>query len=132
MLAPVEGYDEEVHNFHPNILPHKYFPPLSLPLQVLHTYHPLALRWWLVSTHYRQPINYTLRSLEEASDRLYYIFQSLVDVENALVEAGQLRFHGLAPALPKRGSRHMHLHNCTEAFQCTCRVAEYFVSSEQG
>ncbi|MEW5303005.1 MAG: hypothetical protein WDW36_005738 [Sanguina aurantia] len=56
--------------------------------EVLRTYHPLALRWWLVSTHYRAPVNYTLRSLEEASDRLYYIFQSLVDVEAALVDAG--------------------------------------------
>ncbi|MEW5312246.1 MAG: hypothetical protein WDW38_003893 [Sanguina aurantia] len=60
--------------------------------EVLHTYHPLALRWWLVSTHYRQPINYTLRSLEEASDRLYYIFQSLLEVESALVDAGASPF----------------------------------------
>ena len=30
-------------------------------------YHPRALRWFLVNTQYRQPINYTQRALEEAS-----------------------------------------------------------------
>jgi len=28
-------------------------------------YHPRALRWFLVNTQYRQPINYTQRALEE-------------------------------------------------------------------
>ena len=32
---------------------------------MLRQYHPLALRWFLVSTQYRQPINYTQRALAE-------------------------------------------------------------------
>ena len=32
---------------------------------VIQQYHPAALRWFLVGTQYRQPINYTQRALEE-------------------------------------------------------------------
>ena len=32
---------------------------------VVARYHPAALRWFLVNTQYRQPINYTQRALEE-------------------------------------------------------------------
>lgn len=35
--------------------------------EVLGQYHPAALRWFLVNTQYRQPINYTQRALEEVS-----------------------------------------------------------------
>lgn len=35
--------------------------------EVLKQYHPAALRWFLVNTQYRQPVNYTQRALEEAS-----------------------------------------------------------------
>lgn len=57
--------------------------------QVLRSYHPLALRWFLVSTHYRAPVNYSSRALDEASDRLFYVFQALLDVQAALTAAGQ-------------------------------------------
>ncbi|GBF96304.1 cysteinyl-tRNA synthetase [Raphidocelis subcapitata] len=55
---------------------------------VLGAYHPLALRWFLVATHYRAPVNYTRRALDEASDRVYYVYQALADAEAALAEAG--------------------------------------------
>jgi hypothetical protein len=38
-------------------------------------YHPLALRMFLLGTHYRSPINYTIEQLNVASDRLYYTYQ---------------------------------------------------------
>jgi cysteinyl-tRNA synthetase len=53
---------------------------------VLKQYHPAALRWFLVNTQYRQGVNYTQRGLEEASDRLYYLYQTLYDVEEVLKE----------------------------------------------
>ncbi|GAX78750.1 hypothetical protein CEUSTIGMA_g6187.t1 [Chlamydomonas eustigma] len=56
--------------------------------EVIAKYHPIALRWFLVSTHYRQQVNYTQRALEEASDRLYYVYQSLLDITKALNDAG--------------------------------------------
>ncbi|CAN6471556.1 unnamed protein product [Victoria cruziana] len=38
-------------------------------------YHPLALRLFLMDTHYRSPVNYSEAQLESASDRLFYIYQ---------------------------------------------------------
>jgi cysteinyl-tRNA synthetase len=48
----------------------------------------LALRWLLVSAHYRQPLHYTSRALDESADRLYYVYQALEDADAALSEAG--------------------------------------------
>ncbi|KAI3821709.1 hypothetical protein L1987_09281 [Smallanthus sonchifolius] len=47
--------------------------------QVIELYHPLALRLFLIGTHYRSPINYSDIHLESASDRAYYIYQTLQD-----------------------------------------------------
>ena len=49
-------------------------------------YHPMALRWFLIGTQYRQAINYTQRALEEASDRLFYLYQTLYDAHTVLRE----------------------------------------------
>ncbi|ONM11123.1 chloroplast protein synthesis1 [Zea mays] len=49
--------------------------------QVIEMYHPLALRMFLLGTHYRSPINYTIEQLNVASDRLYYTYQTLRDCE---------------------------------------------------
>jgi cysteinyl-tRNA synthetase len=38
---------------------------------VLARYHALALRWFLVATHYRAPVSYSLRGLDEARARLH-------------------------------------------------------------
>jgi len=37
----------------------------------------VGLRLWLVSTQYRQPVNYTQRALEEASERAFYVYQAV-------------------------------------------------------
>lgn len=55
---------------------------------VLKQYHPKALRWFLVGTHYRAPVNYTQKAVEEASDRVYYVYQTLADTAAALQTAG--------------------------------------------
>ncbi|KAF6149182.1 hypothetical protein GIB67_026038 [Kingdonia uniflora] len=47
-------------------------------------YHPLALRYFLMSTHYRSPVNYSISQLEIASDSVFYIYQTLSDCEEAL------------------------------------------------
>ncbi|XP_022845185.1 LOW QUALITY PROTEIN: cysteine--tRNA ligase, chloroplastic/mitochondrial-like [Olea europaea var. sylvestris] len=52
--------------------------------QVLEHYHPLALRLFLMGTHYRSPINYSEIQLESASERVFYIYQTLHDCENIL------------------------------------------------
>lgn len=52
--------------------------------QVIDLYHPLALRIFLMGSHYRSPINYSDIQLESASDRIFYIYQTLHDCENVL------------------------------------------------
>ncbi|XP_012082122.1 cysteine--tRNA ligase 2, cytoplasmic [Jatropha curcas] len=61
--------------------------------QVTDRYHPLALRHFLMSAHYRSPLNYTVLQLENASDALFYIYQTLHDCEEALslFEDGSLK-----------------------------------------
>ncbi|GMQ03024.1 hypothetical protein CsSME_00048995 [Camellia sinensis var. sinensis] len=49
--------------------------------QVVDLYHPLALRLFLIGTHYRSPINYSDVQLEKASDRVFYVYQTLHDCE---------------------------------------------------
>lgn len=55
---------------------------------VLERFHPMAMRWFLVSTHYRQPVNYSVQALEEASCRLFYVLSSLRECRAALDAAG--------------------------------------------
>ncbi|XP_024023242.1 cysteine--tRNA ligase 2, cytoplasmic [Morus notabilis] len=52
--------------------------------QITERYHPLALRHFLLSAHYRSPLNYTVSQLDSASDAFYYIYQTLQDCEDAL------------------------------------------------
>ncbi|CAK9327791.1 unnamed protein product [Citrullus colocynthis] len=52
--------------------------------QITERYHPLVLRHFLISAHYRSPLNYTVSQLDSASDTVYYIYQTLQDCEDAL------------------------------------------------
>ena len=56
---------------------------------VLALYHPMALRWFLISSQYRAPINYTQRVLDEASDRVYYVYQTLAEIQTLLESSGR-------------------------------------------
>ena len=68
--------------------------------EVLARYAPAALRLMLQGTHYRAAINYTQRALEEASDRAYYIYQTLADIDAAVASApaGDASAAAAAPA----------------------------------
>ncbi|XP_028757900.1 cysteine--tRNA ligase 2, cytoplasmic [Neltuma alba] len=52
--------------------------------QITERYHPIALRHFLISAHYKSPLNYTISQLESSSDTIYYIYQTLQDCEAAL------------------------------------------------
>lgn len=56
---------------------------------VLKVHHPLAMRLFLLQTHYRSPINYSNAVLEAAGARLYYIYTTLSDVDRTLEELGE-------------------------------------------
>ncbi|XP_061340997.1 cysteine--tRNA ligase, chloroplastic/mitochondrial isoform X1 [Gastrolobium bilobum] len=57
--------------------------------QVVDIYHPLALRYFLMGAHYRSPINYSHIQLESASDRIFYIYETLHECESFLNQHDQ-------------------------------------------
>ncbi|XP_047970173.1 cysteine--tRNA ligase, chloroplastic/mitochondrial isoform X1 [Salvia hispanica] len=66
--------------------------------KVLELYHPLALRHFLLGTHYRSPINYSELLLETASDRVYYIYQALHDSESITAQHDETSLKDSIPA----------------------------------
>ncbi|XP_057727136.1 cysteine--tRNA ligase, chloroplastic/mitochondrial isoform X1 [Arachis stenosperma] len=57
--------------------------------QVVDIYHPLALRYFLMGAHYQSPINYSIIQLESASDRIFYIYETLHECESFLNQHDQ-------------------------------------------
>ncbi|RZC68702.1 hypothetical protein C5167_031913 [Papaver somniferum] len=55
-------------------------------VNVTTSYHPLALRYFMMSTHYRSSVSYSLNQLEIASDTVFYLYQTLLDCEEALFQ----------------------------------------------
>ncbi|CAL4893938.1 unnamed protein product [Urochloa decumbens] len=51
---------------------------------IIALYHPLALRFFLMRTHYRADVNHSDQALEIASDRVFYIYQTLHDCEEVV------------------------------------------------
>jgi cysteinyl-tRNA synthetase len=56
--------------------------------EVTARFHPEALRYFMLTTHYRSPINFSDQSLEEAQKRVEYAYQTLEAV-NAMLAGGE-------------------------------------------
>ncbi|KAL2241174.1 UNVERIFIED_CONTAM: Cysteine--tRNA ligase CPS1, chloroplastic/mitochondrial [Sesamum indicum] len=52
--------------------------------EVTKLYHPLALRHFLLGTHYRSPVNYSISQIEISSEAVFYIYQTLQDCEESV------------------------------------------------
>ncbi|KAK4430232.1 Cysteine--tRNA ligase CPS1, chloroplastic/mitochondrial [Sesamum alatum] len=52
--------------------------------KVTKLYHALALRHFLLGTHYRSPVNYSISQIEISSEAVFYIYQTLQDCEDAV------------------------------------------------
>ncbi|OIS95691.1 PREDICTED: cysteine--tRNA ligase 2, cytoplasmic [Nicotiana attenuata] len=52
--------------------------------EVTRLYHPIALRYFLLGMHYRSPVNYSISQIEIASESVFYLYQTLLDCEEAL------------------------------------------------
>lgn len=65
----------------------------------------MALRLMLLGTHYRAAINYTQRALEEASDRIYYIYQTLADADAVVAADPDALTGAVAPPAPAKGKK---------------------------
>jgi cysteinyl-tRNA synthetase len=55
---------------------------------VLEGYHPDAIRYFMHTTSYRQPITYSVDTLEEATGRIDYLYTTLYRIDQALGRAG--------------------------------------------
>ncbi|XP_050224441.1 cysteine--tRNA ligase 2, cytoplasmic [Mercurialis annua] len=53
--------------------------------EVTERYHPLAVRYFLMSAHYRSPLNYTISQLESASVAIFYYYQTMQDCKDAIL-----------------------------------------------
>eukprot|EP00897_Mesotaenium_endlicherianum_P005064 jgi/Mesen1/4586/ME000232S03856 len=66
--------------------------------EVLGRYSAVALRWFLLGTQYRSPINYSQRQLDQASDRAFYLYQVLEDTNAVLALEAEPAAAGAAAA----------------------------------
>jgi cysteinyl-tRNA synthetase len=57
---------------------------------VLGRYHPQALRYFLLTTHYRSPINFSDKALDEATRRVIYVYETLEKIDRVVAEAGDI------------------------------------------
>ena len=55
---------------------------------VLQGYHPEAIRYFMHTTHYRNPITYSMENLDEATKRVDYLYETLRRVDEALARGG--------------------------------------------
>ncbi|XP_041989561.1 cysteine--tRNA ligase, chloroplastic/mitochondrial-like [Salvia splendens] len=92
----------------------KSLSPLESRVQVLELYHPLALRHFLLGTHYRSPINYSELLLETASDRVYYIYQALHDSESITAQHDEASLKDSIPA---------EVATCINKFRDECSIS---------
>lgn len=55
---------------------------------VLQAYHPEVIRYFMHTTCYRNPITYAVENLEEATQRVTYLYKTLKCIDKALAEGG--------------------------------------------
>lgn len=51
---------------------------------VLENFHPQAIRYFMLSAHYRKPISYSQTNLELAGQRADYLYRTLLQLQNLL------------------------------------------------
>ncbi len=66
---------------------------------VLQQQHPEAIRLFMFSTYYRNPINYSTDALKDATRRVVYLYEAMARAEDALARAEV----GVDDAPPKAG-----------------------------
>ncbi|PUZ42888.1 hypothetical protein GQ55_9G618200 [Panicum hallii var. hallii] len=66
---------------------------------IISLYHPMALRFFLIHTHYRSDVNHSDKGIENASQRVYYIYQTLYDCEEVL---SKYRQEGISIPVPDK------------------------------
>jgi cysteinyl-tRNA synthetase len=57
-------------------------------------HHPDVLRFFMLTGHYRKPVNYTLEALDEARSRIVYFYKTLRAIERFAELSGRLDYPG--------------------------------------
>ncbi len=55
---------------------------------VLKGYHPEAVRYFMLTSNYRNPVTYSMENLDEAAHRIEYLYTSLARVDETLARTG--------------------------------------------
>ena len=61
---------------------------------VLKTFDPQSLRYFLLSVHYRSPINFSDVGLAEAEERVRYLYETLVRLDQRVTALGDVELGG--------------------------------------
>lgn len=61
---------------------------------MLATYDGEALRTFLLGTHYRSPIDFSVEAIEAAQGRVAYVYETLAKVDERLARAGEFEAEG--------------------------------------
>ncbi|KAG2554859.1 hypothetical protein PVAP13_9KG577300, partial [Panicum virgatum] len=69
--------------------------------QIISLYHPTALRFFLIHTHYRSDVNHSDKGIENASQRVCYIYETLYDCEEVLS-----KYHQEGISIPVPDKKH--------------------------
>lgn len=57
--------------------------------EILRSYHPEAVRLFLLSRHYRSPIDYSAEGMQEAQKNLIRFYQTLAGIDEAMQKTGE-------------------------------------------
>jgi len=91
-----------LHNGFVNIAKEKMSKSLGNFLtikEIVKAYHPEVVRLFLLSRHYRSPIDYSTQGMEEARQNLERFYQTLAGIEEVIVQAKESESvsEGLSP-----------------------------------
>ena len=62
--------------------------------EALERHHPQAVRYFLISTHYRAPLDYSDQGLKEAGKRVESVYETLARIDSVLARAGKVETEG--------------------------------------
>ncbi|KAK1390001.1 Cysteine--tRNA ligase [Heracleum sosnowskyi] len=78
--------------------------------KVTELYHPLALRHFLLGTHYRSPVNYSISQIETSSEAVYRIYQTLQECQEVI----SLSREGIVDKIADPGGNMVHITDAAE------------------
>jgi len=96
-----------LHNGFVNIAKEKMSKSLGNFLtikEILKEYHPEVVRFFLLSRHYRSPVDYSSQGMEEARQNLERFYQTLAGIDEALQKTAEAKKHKGGSSPEERGA----------------------------